>query len=87
MFEWDDANTQHIAQHRLTSQDVEDAARDPGRALIRIQTRAGEQRFTWVARTGDGRFITFVLTRRGNAFRVVTAYLSSRVQRRLYEEA
>ena len=82
-FEWDSANIGHIAVHNVTPDEAEDVLLNAALALdVRIQS--GEERTRYVGRTSAGRVLVVVLTRRGDLFRVVTAFPANRTIRRLY---
>ncbi len=73
MFEWDEYNSAHIEGHNLSTDDVEDALLDPRRLGSPARDVLGEQRRGVIGATSAGRVIFVVITRRGDALRVVTA--------------
>jgi len=73
MFEWDEYNSAHIEEHGLSMNDVEDALLDLCRLGSPARDVFGEQRRGVIGATSAGRVIFVVVTRRGNAVRVVTA--------------
>ena len=72
-FDWDDANTAHIARHQIAPTDVEQAlanqAMDVGYEMV-----DGEDRWTSVGHTNELRILIVVWTMRGESIRVVTAF-------------
>jgi uncharacterized DUF497 family protein len=85
LFDWDDANIDQIAEHDVTPEEAEEAIlRDPldvGYDLIN-----GEERWTYLGETGEGRILRVVITMRGEQIRVLTAFEPSRFQNNLYLE-
>jgi hypothetical protein len=72
-FDWDDANTSHIARHDVTPEEVEQAfANDP--LVLATQLRGGEKRVLCAGMTDAGRALQFVYTMRRTRIRVVTAH-------------
>ena len=64
VFDWDDANTGHIARHNVTPEEVEE--------------RSGEERHTELGETASGRLLLVAWTWRGRRIRVVTAFPANR---------
>jgi uncharacterized DUF497 family protein len=84
-FEWDSANTNHLARHEVTRHEFEQAFKHP-----RVEERyieKGEQRIWALGKTDAGRYLTLVYTVRGNRLRAVTAYTTKRKYRKIYDEA
>ena len=46
-FDWDEANTAHIARHGVRPEEAEEALTDPRRLVLRIRSQRGEER--WAA--------------------------------------
>ena len=76
-FDWDDANTAHIARHGITVDEAEDVIMG---ASIPIESgiRGGEDRHTELGETASGRLILVVWTWRRRKIRVVTAFPAKR---------
>ena len=74
MFDWDDANVDHIARHRVTPEEVEEALDDPNRIDVEAPNVAGERRRAVVGRTGEGRLLFVAFTRVAGWIRAITAY-------------
>lgn len=84
-FVWDEANIDHIARHKIESEEAEEAATDPQRVPApAYRTANGERRQVVSGKTDDGRLLTVVLTRRTDGFRVVTAREASPSERSAY---
>lgn len=82
-FDWDEANVRHIARHRVTPGEVEQAFAN-GVFDIDFDVTAGEDRWTGIGHTDSGRFLLVIWTMRGQATRTVTAYDASRWMVDLY---
>ena len=84
LFDWDDANRQHISEHSVSPEEAEYViANDPWD--IEVQVTPDEERFIQLGATGRGRILTVVSTVRGSMVRVVTAFDASRRQRIAFE--
>ncbi len=73
LFDWDDANIGHIAEHDVTPEEAEEAMLgdplDVGYDVIN-----GEERSSHVGETNEGRILWVVMTFRGERMRVVSAF-------------
>lgn len=67
-FEWDEANTEHIARHQVTPEEAEEVF--GGQYMIR-KTR--EERYIALGQTEEGRYLAVVFARKGNKVRIITA--------------
>lgn len=74
MFEWDDDNREHVRRHGVEPEEAEEVLDDPGARLLDVHTVGGEWRATMIGVTASGRRLIVVVTPRGAATRVVTAY-------------
>ena len=83
IFDWDSANTEHIARHGITPQECEDAYRN-GPMVIEHQRRRHERRRLCLGETNRGRLLAFVVIERKGKIRFVTAYPMHAAQRRIY---
>jgi uncharacterized DUF497 family protein len=73
LFDWDDANILHLAEHDVTPEEAEDVLLgDP--FDIGLDVVDGEERSSHVGETNEGRILLVVMTFRGNRMRVVTAF-------------
>lgn len=84
-FDWDSANTEHIARHDIFPEEAEQAILlEP--LETDLQNHPSEQRVLCFGRTKAGRLLTVIYTERNRRIRVVTAYEMTRQQQRLYFE-
>jgi uncharacterized DUF497 family protein len=83
MFEWDEANEEHIARHGVHPWEVEEAMED--RRRIRITAHSG--RLGIVGRTEDGRLLAVIFEDSGSRVRVVTARDPNATELRAYRRA
>jgi uncharacterized protein len=72
-FDWDDANVKHLASHRITPSEFEQAM-TVAPEDIGYQCINGEDRYQVVGPTNAGRLLYLVWTPRGDTVRAVTAY-------------
>jgi uncharacterized DUF497 family protein len=82
IFDWDEANVDHIARHGVTSTECEEAYCN-GPLVIEHQRRKRERRRLCLGETNSGRLLTFVTERRGK-LRFVTAYPMPPQMREIY---
>jgi uncharacterized DUF497 family protein len=73
LFNWDDANIDHIAEHDVEPEEAEDVILgDP--LDIGFDVVDGEERWSYIGETTDGRILRITITLRGKRMRVVTAF-------------
>jgi len=82
-FDWDEANVAHIARHRVTRSEVEEAL-SSGPVDLDYDEIGGEPRWTSVGHTDEFRILLIVWTIRGDACRPITARLAPKGVRRDY---
>ena len=82
-FDWDAANVEHVARHRITPEECEQAYRN-GPLVIERQRRKHERRRLCLGETNTGRLLAFVVTQRRGKIRFVTAYPMHPQQREVY---
>jgi uncharacterized DUF497 family protein len=83
MFDWDEANIAHIAEHDVLPFEAEEVvANSP--LDIGHQGRNGEDRLMQIGATFSGRILVVITTLRGAKTRVVTAYPANRAYRAFY---
>lgn len=84
MFEWDDANVDHIAEHGVEPEEAEEAVDDryDDRYKVAVPPHSGRDRI--IGKTGDGRVLCVVLDRRATGWRVVTARDATDSEKRAY---
>ena len=82
-FDWDQANTEHIARHRVTPAEAEQVI--SGASLpIETEDRSGEERHTELGQTDTGRLLVVVWTWRRRRIRVGTPFPANRRWRALW---
>jgi uncharacterized DUF497 family protein len=73
MFDWDEHNIRHVAEHDVTPEEAEQVLlNDP--AYAGLQDHDGEERLVEVGVTDALRILVVITTFRGELIRVVTAY-------------
>ena len=72
MFDWDDANEEHIARHGIEPFEAENALLDL-RRFVYSGGSQGERRLVAIGATEAGRLLAVVYTIRARRIRVVTA--------------
>jgi uncharacterized DUF497 family protein len=85
VFAWDKQNLKKIRAHRVKAAEVEEAL-SRGPILVYEQVGDGEARYVYYGETERTRLLAIVLTERGNAIRVITAYDPDAGQKRDYLE-
>ena len=83
LFDWDSANVDHIASHRVTPAEAEQVmANDP--VDLDFAIIGEEERWTAIGHTGRLRILVIVWTVRDNAIRIVTAWEAPRTLHKTY---
>jgi hypothetical protein len=86
LFEWNDANISHIAEHDVTPEEAEEVIlADPLEMGFDVET-SDEERWSYLGETLRGRVLRVVITLRGEKIRVVTAFEPARQQKLFYAE-
>jgi len=85
-FDWDQANFDHIANHRVNANEVEQIFSDSNRLEAKAYSVRGEQRFAILGQTESGRILTVIYTIRNGKIRAITAYRATRKEQRRYQE-
>lgn len=83
MFQWDEANLGHIAEHGVTSAEAEQVI-DNDPFDLEFQDRNGEEWIVQLGETAAGRVLIVVSTWRKSLIRVITAYPAPKSLRTLY---
>ena len=83
MFDWNEANIGHIADHNVLPHEAEEAATYKPVALY-MAVRKGEERFVQVGETLSGRILLVITTPRNGMTRVVTAHDVDLGKRKFY---
>ena len=82
-FDWDRANIRHLARHRVTPEEAEQALlNDP--FDLEYQVIGGEHRWTSLGHTDGLRILLVVWALRGDVVRIVTARSASKQLRQAY---
>jgi uncharacterized DUF497 family protein len=84
VFDWDEANLEHIGGHGVEPGEVEEALSDPRRLSEGAYNSRGERRWAMLGATEPGRILFVVLARRSRGLRVVTARPATERERRRY---
>jgi hypothetical protein len=83
LFDWDDANVTHIAEHDVAPEEAEEVILgDP--LDVEFDIVDGEERWSYVGETEDCRFLWATITLRGKRMRVVTAFEPEKYWRVFY---
>lgn len=77
-FDWDDANTGHIARHGVTPEEVAQAFANHPLVVLAAQKRRGEERVLSAGLTDAGRALQFVYTLQRGRIRVITAHTAKK---------
>ncbi|MBI3577545.1 BrnT family toxin [Candidatus Gottesmanbacteria bacterium] len=86
-FEWDEANTRHIANHNVTPEEAEQVFSDKNNVIIEdLKHSIIERRPLIVGKTQKGRLLYQVFTRRRNNMRVISSRDINRKEVNLYEK-
>jgi uncharacterized DUF497 family protein len=85
LFDWDNANIDHIAEHEVVPEEAERAILDEP-LDVGFDVVNGEERWSYLGETNEGRVLRVVITMREERIRVLTAFEPSRFQRSLYLE-
>ena len=83
LFDWDDANILHLAEHSVAPEEAEEVLLsdtfDAGFDVVN-----GEERWSYIGETSSERILRVVVTLRGEHTRVVTAFEAERHWKLLY---
>ena len=82
-FEWDAANLRHLAEHRISRSEFEEAMRhDP--IIVDFADEAGEERWYALGATNRLRVLFLVFTYRQDRIRPITGWDAGKRLRELY---
>jgi uncharacterized protein len=73
MFDWNQGNVDHVAQHGVSPSEAEEVILNSP-ADLTFELRNGEERIAQVGETNAGRILVVVTTMRDELIRVVTAF-------------
>jgi len=86
-FEWDRANTAHIANHNVLPDEAEEVFSDKDNIVEEdVEHSTVEKRFLIIGKTQEGRLLYQIFTRRGNNLRVISSRDINRKEVALYEK-
>ncbi len=83
LFDWDEANILHIAEHDVTPAEAEQVI-DTNPLYLDYSIQSGEVRHREIGETATGRILLVVSIIRNDRIRVITAYSPSRSLRVMY---
>lgn len=86
IFEWDDANLGHIAQHRISAEEAEQViVGEPLDIEMQVaEANNSEERLLQIGETATGRILQLLTTWRGGKVRVITAWDAPRQLKTYY---
>jgi hypothetical protein len=84
VFDWDEANLDHIGRHGVEPGEAEEALSDPRRRSEGAYNSRGERRWAMLGATELGRILFVVFARKARGDRVVTARPATDRERRRY---
>ena len=73
MFDWDEFNEDHLAEHGVSPEEAEEALEDPHRQRGPSYNTPTEKRRSYYGATVDGRILFVVVTQRDERLRVLSA--------------
>jgi uncharacterized DUF497 family protein len=73
-FDWDSSNENHIARHKVTRIETEQALCDPFGQVVDSYVEGDEMRYRYVGATTKGRLLVIGFTMRAEAVRPITAF-------------
>ena len=84
-FDWDPANIDHIARHKIEPEEAQEAVQDPaGLPFAAHRGPQGQPRFGVVGATEAGWVLVVILEERQERLRVVTARPATEAERARY---
>ena len=84
LFDWDNGNIGHIAEHNVTPAEVEEAMSDPRRVVVPAYSPPDEIRQAILGLTTAERLLYTVFTFRRGLIRAITARDANRIERPVY---
>jgi uncharacterized DUF497 family protein len=83
LFDWDDANILHLAEHDVMPEEAEEVVLgDPLDAGFDVVN--SEERRSYLGETDEGRILRVLITMRGERIRVLTAFDASGYLKNFY---
>lgn len=74
LFDWDDANILHLAEHNVSPEEAEEVILSDTLEMGFHGSELGEGRWSYIGETLRGRVLQVVVTMRGERIRAVTAF-------------
>ncbi len=84
--DWDDANLRHLARHRISRLEFEQAMTNRP-IIVDFSNESGEERWFAVGATGNVRILYLIYTFRGDKIRPITGWDASKAMRKSYFQA
>ena len=84
LFEWDDANILHLAEHDVEPEEAEEVILEDPMEMGYDKSDLGEDRWSYLGETLQRRILQVVITSRGERTRIVTAFEPIRRIKLLY---
>ncbi len=84
VFDWDEGNADHIAEHGVSPEEAEEAMVDPRRRGAPAYNVEGERRRAMIGATDDRRVLYPVYALRHGRIRVLSARDATRLERQRY---
>jgi uncharacterized DUF497 family protein len=84
-FDWDAANTKHLAAHKVTAPEFESLMRNSPLDLA-YQVVDGEERYRSAGMTDSGRLLVAIWTLRDGKVRAITAFPAGATYKKLFPE-
>jgi uncharacterized DUF497 family protein len=86
-FNWDEGNTEHVAEHNVTTDEAEEVFSDAENVLEEdMEHSVVEMRFLIIGKTEKGRLLYQIFTRRGDKIRVISSRDINKKEVYLYEK-
>jgi uncharacterized protein len=83
IFDWDDANRAHIAEHGVAPEEAEQVIQNRP-VDLGSELRSGEERIAQIGETDSGRILIIITTMCGERIRVVTGWSANKNYRRYF---
>jgi len=84
IFDWDEANILHLAEHDVAPEEAEEVLLGDPVEMGYDKSDLGEDRWSYLGETLQGRILQVVITPRGERSRVVTAFEPIKRFKQLY---
>ncbi len=84
LFEWDDANILHLAEHDVSPEEAEEVILGDPFEMDYDKSELGEDRWSYLGETSQGKILQVVITMRGGRVRATTAFEPIRRFKQLY---